>query len=71
MDARVRKYKAQLKTAKGVKMQIELPLDLYHRIKALCITDGERSGHVIWGRDKALEALLLGIETLESREREL
>jgi len=65
----IKEMKEKLKDRPGVKMQLEIPRDLYHRVQALAITDEARSNEKIFKRDKVLECLLAGVETLETAER--
>ena len=69
MRQSIKDMRKKMKSSPGVNVHLEIPRDLYHRIQALAIADESRSNTKVYKREKVLECLLAGIESLETLDR--
>ncbi len=70
MQQRIRDMRNDLTKDGGMKTLLIVPKAIYHRIRALTISDDTRSTERVFYKDKLLECLVTGMEVLESQEKE-
>lgn len=69
MKERIRKIKQDLRIEPGSKVQLEIPKEIYHRIRVRALAEEKRTGERVPYRDKVMECLLHGLDHLEKNER--